>query len=225
MFSDYSILLTLYEGGEAWIRLLGTNCFHVKAENERFPGAVSRCRQNFKYENFTLTHDRPRQKIAAKGLACRTCSTIIFFHSTNQIIDLWRRWCRHFLNSLMLLTLAIFKFLGSVAMKVQFEAFERTTWEYNKSGTMIKILHSFLSSFLGSRSAEYLPCQVSFENSNGKSGYFDLVSWFWPSAIAGLKNDRCIKNGLALVNQIGSDVIFASHQNIVANFLCDSVRG
>ena len=90
---------------------------------------------------------------------------------------------------------------------------------------MIKILHSLLSSFLESRSAEYLPCQVSFENSNGKSGYFDLVSWFWPSAIAGLKNDRCIKNGLALVNQIGSDVIFASHQNIVANFLCDSVRG
>ena len=27
-----------------------------------------------------------------------------------------------------------------------------------------------------------------------------------------------IKNELALVNQIGSDVIFASHQNIVANF-------
>ena len=28
--------------------------------------------------------------------ACRTCSTIIFLHSTNQIIDLWRcRWrCR-----------------------------------------------------------------------------------------------------------------------------------
>ena len=25
-------------------------------------------------------------------------------------------------------------------------------------------------SFLGSRSAEYLPCQVLFENSNGKSG-------------------------------------------------------
>ena len=55
---------------------------------------------------------------------------------------------------------------------------------------MIKILHSLLSSFLGSRSAEYLPCQVLLENSNGKSGYFDLVSWFWPSAIAGFKNDR-----------------------------------
>ena len=35
---------------------------------------------------------------------------------------------------------------------------------------------------------------------------------------------RRIKNELAQVNQIGSDVIFASHQNIVANFLCDSER-
>ena len=36
--------------------------------------------------------------------ACRTCSTIIFLHSTNQIIDLWRgRWCcrRQILNSLV----------------------------------------------------------------------------------------------------------------------------
>ena len=55
---------------------------------------------------------------------------------------------------------------------------------------MIKISHSLLSSFLGSRSAEYLPCQVLFENSNGKSGYFDLVSWFPPSAIDRFENDR-----------------------------------
>ena len=36
--------------------------------------------------------------------ACRTCSTIIFLHSTNQIIDLWRcRWrcCHQILNSLI----------------------------------------------------------------------------------------------------------------------------
>ena len=36
--------------------------------------------------------------------ACRTCSTIIFLHSTNEIIDLWRcRWrCRRqILNSLL----------------------------------------------------------------------------------------------------------------------------
>ena len=33
--------------------------------------------------------------------ACRTCSTIIFLHSTNQIIDLWRCRCRRqILNSL-----------------------------------------------------------------------------------------------------------------------------
>ena len=35
--------------------------------------------------------------------ACRTCSTIIFLHSTNQIIDLWRcrgRCRRQILNSL-----------------------------------------------------------------------------------------------------------------------------
>ena len=60
--------------------------------------------------------------------------------------------------------------------------------------------------------------QVLFENSNGKSGCFDLVSWFWPSAIARFKKTGRIKKELALVNQIGSDVIFASHQNIVANF-------
>ena len=33
-----------------------------------------------------------------------------------------------------------------------------------------------------------------------------------------------IKNELALINQKGSAVIFASHQNIVANFLCNSER-
>ena len=36
--------------------------------------------------------------------ACHTCSTIIFLHSTNQIIDLWRcRWCcrRQSLNFLI----------------------------------------------------------------------------------------------------------------------------
>ena len=36
--------------------------------------------------------------------ACRTCSTIIFPHSINQIIDLWRCrrfYGRHFLNSLL----------------------------------------------------------------------------------------------------------------------------
>ena len=45
-----------------------------------------------------------------------------------------------------------------------------------------------------------------------------------PPSLDSKKTGR-IKNELALVNQIGSDVIFASHQNIVANFLCNSERG
>ena len=39
-----------------------------------------------------------------KRLRQKACSTIIFPHLTNQIIDLWRCrccWCRHFLNSLL----------------------------------------------------------------------------------------------------------------------------
>ena len=74
---------------------------HVNIENERSTAADSRCRRSIKYANFTSSSDRLRQKLHQK--ACRTCSTIIFPHSTNQIIDLWRCLCRcrsHFLNSL-----------------------------------------------------------------------------------------------------------------------------
>ena len=65
--------------------------------------AGSCCRQNLKCENFTSSFGRLRKKITPK--ACCTCSTIIFLHSTNQIIDLWRCLChysRYFLNSLFL---------------------------------------------------------------------------------------------------------------------------
>ena len=76
--------------------------FHVQAKNERFTAASLRV---------VRTH---RMKISRRYLAdyvktlhrkaCRTCSTIIFCHSTNQIINLWRcrcRCCLHFLNSLI----------------------------------------------------------------------------------------------------------------------------
>ena len=52
-----------------------------------------------KNENFTSSFGRLRQKLHQK--ACCTCSTIIFSHSGNQIIHLWRcrsRCCRHFLK-------------------------------------------------------------------------------------------------------------------------------
>ena len=48
------MLVTWYKIGEVHYRLLGTNSFHVKANNERFSAAGSYCRQNLKYENFTL---------------------------------------------------------------------------------------------------------------------------------------------------------------------------
>ena len=59
--------------GEVYFRWIGTNGFHVKEENERFTAAVSRCRQNLKYEKFTSSFDRLRQKLHQK--ACHTCST------------------------------------------------------------------------------------------------------------------------------------------------------
>ena len=95
------MLVKLYKIGELYFRLLGTNGFHVKEENEMFTAAGSRCCQNLKHENCTSSFGRLRQKLYQK--ACRTCSKIIFPHSTNQIADFWRFRCRRdFLNSLSL---------------------------------------------------------------------------------------------------------------------------
>ena len=65
---DYSMLITLYKIGGVHLRLLGTNCFHVKAKNERFTAVSSRCRQNLKYENFPSSFGRLRQNIAPKSV-------------------------------------------------------------------------------------------------------------------------------------------------------------
>ena len=76
--------------------------FHVKAKNERFTAPGSRCRQNLNYENSRHHLVDYLKKLHQK--AWRACSTIIFSHSTNQIIDLWPcpgRCRRHFLKSLL----------------------------------------------------------------------------------------------------------------------------
>ena len=57
-------------------RLLGTNGFHVKANNERFTGPGSRCRQNLKYENLRRHLVDYIKEFHQK--AWRTCSTNIF---------------------------------------------------------------------------------------------------------------------------------------------------
>ena len=53
VFCDYSMLITLYKLGALHFCLLSTNGFHVKAKNDMFTAASSRCRQNLQYENFT----------------------------------------------------------------------------------------------------------------------------------------------------------------------------
>ena len=59
-------MVALYKIGGVHFRLLGTNGFHVKAKNEMFIAARSRCRQSLKYENFTPSFGRLRQNIAPK---------------------------------------------------------------------------------------------------------------------------------------------------------------
>ena len=49
-------------------RLLATNGFRVKAKEERFTAASSRCRQNLKYENFPSPFGRLRQNNARKSV-------------------------------------------------------------------------------------------------------------------------------------------------------------
>ena len=54
--------------GRALSLAFSMNGFQVKAKNGRFTAGSSRCRQNLKYENFTSSFGRLRQKIAAKGV-------------------------------------------------------------------------------------------------------------------------------------------------------------
>ena len=78
---------------------------HVKAKSERFTAASSRCR--VRTLNMKISRRRLAENVKTlQQKACRTCSTIIFLHSTNQIIDLRRcRWrCRRqILNSLVVM--------------------------------------------------------------------------------------------------------------------------
>ena len=87
------MLVTLYKIGEVYFRLLGTSDFHVKRDRAR--DLKLQARVVVKTSNMEFS----RRYLAdyVKKLhhkACRTCRTIIFPYSTNQIIDLWRCRCR-----------------------------------------------------------------------------------------------------------------------------------
>ena len=67
-------------------RLLGTNGFHVKAENERLTAAGSRCRQKLKYENFTSSSGRLRQNIAPTKRAARAARLFLLIQPIKLLI-------------------------------------------------------------------------------------------------------------------------------------------
>ena len=93
------MFVTLYKISEVCFHSLGTNGFRAKVKNETFTAAGSRCPQNLKNENFASSFGTHVKKLHQK--ACRTCSTIIFTQSTNQIIHLFRCHCRcHFSREL-----------------------------------------------------------------------------------------------------------------------------
>ena len=70
----------------------GGSAFEVNLENERFAVVFPRCRWNLKFGNFTLSLADYVKELNQSE--CRTCSTFIFPHSTNQSIAFWRRRCR-----------------------------------------------------------------------------------------------------------------------------------
>ena len=78
------MLITLYKIGGVQFRLLGKDGFHVKAKNERFTPAGSRCRQNLKYENFTSLVGRLRQNIAPKSVPHVQHDYFSLFNQTNH---------------------------------------------------------------------------------------------------------------------------------------------
>ena len=77
------MFITLYKIGGVYFRLLGTNGFHVKAKNERFIAASSRCRQNLKYENF---HGVVWQTTSIENIAPKSVAHVKhdYFSSFNQ---------------------------------------------------------------------------------------------------------------------------------------------
>ena len=54
--------------GEVYFHVIDTKGFDGKKQNERFTAAGSRCRKNLKFENFTASFGRLRQRNALKRM-------------------------------------------------------------------------------------------------------------------------------------------------------------
>ena len=81
------MLVTLYKVGEVHLRLNGTNGFHVKAKNESFTAAGSRRRQNLKYENYTSSFGRLRQKNGTKKRAARAARLFFLIQLIKSLVS------------------------------------------------------------------------------------------------------------------------------------------
>ena len=79
-------MVTLYKISDVHFSLLGTNGFHVKAENERFTAADLRCRQNLKTENFTSSFGRPREKNCTEKHAVRAARSFFLSQPIKSLI-------------------------------------------------------------------------------------------------------------------------------------------
>ena len=89
---DCSILFAFYIVGKVRYKWIGVRDVNLNAGDERFVDLCSSCHK-------TVNEVISRCCFAEDGTdlfisACRTCSTLIFTRSTNQILNLWRCRCR-----------------------------------------------------------------------------------------------------------------------------------
>ena len=107
--------------------------------------------------------------------ACRTCSTIIFLHSTNQIIDLWRcswRCRRQILSSLLDCEDDVSSVNPSSELASRFAHFWREIWKFKVSRERergrIRRMHDYLRPLCHTTKLRFqrvVPCSITSVNS------------------------------------------------------------
>ena len=77
------MFITLDKVGGVHFRLLGTNGFHVKAKDERFNAASSRCRHNLKFHGVVW---HTTSKHGTKKRAARAARLFFFIQPIKSLI-------------------------------------------------------------------------------------------------------------------------------------------
>lgn len=87
------MLVSLYKIEELYIRILGTNAFHVKAENEQFTAVGSPRCQNLLYENFKSSYLPEYVKRIASKRVVRATQLFFILYSDS--------WNNYFMSQIM----------------------------------------------------------------------------------------------------------------------------